>query len=604
MNVILLALVACVSPPDDPRAGIAEPAAPGVPPVAEPDPGTAPDPTVTEPAARPSVPVMGGTLLHPDGSALVFASDPEGDRLVALDVASNAVAWAVTVPAGATPFRLAANETTLFATLRDAASIALVDLGTREARVIPAGCPEPRGLAWDDARGELWLACASGELARFDADGSALGSFRIDADLRDVVALPDAIYVSRMRTAEVIGVDRESGAILSRRAPAGMALDRPDGTTVDYAARVGWRLEADPEGTGVVLAHQEHSLTTIPSTGPTGSAAYYGPPPEDPDQPCGSVVLTALSWFPSGGPVSTVALHTDPLPVDVAWSDTDDAWWVATAGSAGSGLAVVPPAEITTGCFTPGTGASARPVAIAFGPAGEQVVQTASPFGLAVDGRPADLGTATPTAPDADAVTASALFHDATPSGVACAGCHPEGQDDGHVWAFPEGPRRTQNLAGGLASTAPYHWNGEFADMTALLDTTLVFRMGGARVDAVGAAALLGWLDGVRPIARTDGATADQVARGAAIFYDPAYGCASCHAAAQLTTPEPAYVGTRGTFAVPSLVGVGSRGPWMHDGCAETLEDRFLDPFCGGTRHGGVVDPADVPDIVAFLNTL
>ena len=39
------------------------------------------------------------------------------------------------------------------------------------------------------------------------------------------------------------------------------------------------------------------------------------------------------------------------------------------------------------------------------------------------------------------------------------------------------------------------------------------------------------------------------------------------------------------TFKVPSLLGVGARAPFMHDGCAATLEDRF--GACGGgDRHG------------------
>ena len=40
-----------------------------------------------------------------------------------------------------------------------------------------------------------------------------------------------------------------------------------------------------------------------------------------------------------------------------------------------------------------------------------------------------------------------------------------------------------------------------------------------------------------------------------------------------------------GAFQVPSLVGIGTRGPFMHDGCAATLRDRF-NPACGGAQHG------------------
>jgi hypothetical protein len=49
------------------------------------------------------------------------------------------------------------------------------------------------------------------------------------------------------------------------------------------------------------------------------------------------------------------------------------------------------------------------------------------------------------------------LFHRATIAGLACASCHPAGEDDGHVWTFEElGPRRTQDLAAGLSSSEPF----------------------------------------------------------------------------------------------------------------------------------------------------
>jgi hypothetical protein len=52
------------------------------------------------------------------------------------------------------------------------------------------------------------------------------------------------------------------------------------------------------------------------------------------------------------------------------------------------------------------------------------------------------------------------LFH--TGRAIACASCHPEGGEDGHVWHFSGfGPRRTQSLQVGLAGTAPFHWAGD-----------------------------------------------------------------------------------------------------------------------------------------------
>jgi hypothetical protein len=65
-------------------------------------------------------------------------------------------------------------------------------------------------------------------------------------------------------------------------------------------------------------------------------------------------------------------------------------------------------------------------------------------------------------------------------------------------------------------------------------------------------------------------------------------------------------VGTGGEFQVPSLLGVGTRLPLMHDGCAETLRDRFDDPDCGGHDHGDTsqLSSSDVDALVTFLETL
>ena len=56
---------------------------------------------------------------------------------------------------------------------------------------------------------------------------------------------------------------------------------------------------------------------------------------------------------------------------------------------------------------------------------------------------------------------------------------------------------------------------------------------------------------------------------------------------------------------VPSLVGVGGRAPYMHDGCAATLRDRF--GACGGgDNHGHTsqLSDAELADLIAYLDSL
>ena len=84
-----------------------------------------------------------------------------------------------------------------------------------------------------------------------------------------------------------------------------------------------------------------------------------------------------------------------------------------------------------------------------------------------------------------------------------------------------------------------------------------------------------------------DGLDAAKVASGRAIFEDTAVGCTACHSGATYTDNKAHDVGTGGTFVAPTLVGVGSRAPLMHDGCAATLDDRFTNTECGGgDAHG------------------
>ncbi|MEI8257298.1 MAG: c-type cytochrome, partial [Deltaproteobacteria bacterium] len=93
--------------------------------------------------------------------------------------------------------------------------------------------------------------------------------------------------------------------------------------------------------------------------------------------------------------------------------------------------------------------------------------------------------------------------------------------------------------------------------------------------------------------------------RGRALFQDTTVACASCHVAPLFTNNASMDVGTGGTFQVPSLRGLRWRAPFMHDGCAPTLRDRFGP--CGGREahgHTAALTPAQLDDLVAYMETL
>jgi cytochrome c peroxidase len=97
------------------------------------------------------------------------------------------------------------------------------------------------------------------------------------------------------------------------------------------------------------------------------------------------------------------------------------------------------------------------------------------------------------------------------------------------------------------------------------------------------------------------------VARGQSLFSDPKVACATCHADALLTNNTTVDVGTGQPLQVPSLRGLSWRAPFMHNGCAPTLADRFSSAACGGgDKHGATstLTAAQLGDLTAYLESL
>jgi cytochrome c peroxidase len=107
------------------------------------------------------------------------------------------------------------------------------------------------------------------------------------------------------------------------------------------------------------------------------------------------------------------------------------------------------------------------------------------------------------------------------------------------------------------------------------------------------------------PVVAGPALDAAAVARGKALFESSSTECATCHAGEQLTRSGAFDVGTGKPFQVPSLVGIRNRAPFMHDGCAETLADRF-DESCGGDKHGKIdqLSQSDINDLVTYMLSL
>jgi hypothetical protein len=196
------------------------------------------------------------------------------------------------------------------------------------------------------------------------------------------------------------------------------------------------------------------------------------------------------------------------------------------------------------------------------------------------------------------------IFHALGGAPVACASCHPEGGDDGHVWILNKAPRRTPSLRGTIAGTAPYHWPGDEANFTALANDVYTHRMNGGMLAPDQMAAVEGWVDAIPAPPAPSWIDAASAQRGQVIFQRMDVGCPTCHLGAKFTNNLTLDVGTGGMFQVPPLIGVGWRTPLLHDGCAATIADRL--GKCATPKHGtvGGLSQQDLADLGMYLESL
>jgi len=418
----------------------------------------------------------------------------------------------------------------------------------------------------------------------------------LEDDLRDVVVTSDRMVVTRFRAAEVLVVDRADGRVLERRnAPA-----LSEGATT-LSSAVAWRAIALPGGEIAMLHQRESDGEVIPAPGGYGG---FGA--------CDGIVRSAITLFGSDTPAVGTTLASSSLPVDLAARvDASGALVSIAVVAAGNqngqrSVFVVTPQELRiAGCGGGGWVGSTHPlanaVAVSYLADGQLAVQTRAPSRLLIVDADARSSRAVSLGGDDTFDTGHAIFHTNAGANVACASCHPEGHEDGHVWRFSGlGPRRTPALHD-VAGSAPFHWEGDLPTIHALFNEVFVGRMNGQSLPETHSAALEGWLGHVRRPAPRGGDPA-RIASGRAVF-EGAGGCVACHSGARLSDGASHDVGTGRSFQTPTLLGVSARLPVMHDGCASTLRARF-EPACGGDRHGGALEGAALDDLVAYLESL
>lgn len=221
---------------------------------------------------------------------------------------------------------------------------------------------------------------------------------------------------------------------------------------------------------------------------------------------------------------------------------------------------------------------------------------------------------------------------------ISCAACHNDGDQDGRVWdftGFGEGLRNNISLRG-HATHGPPHWTGNFDEIqdfegqirsfagglglmsdsdfhTGTRDQPLGDPKAGVSADLDALAAYVTSLTtaGTSPNRSSNGTlTADAVA-GQQIFR--AQNCAACHDGARFTNSALNVFANIGTLKpssgqrlygpipgldVPTLRGLWSTAPYLHDGSAATLADAVR------AHQGVLLTDSDLSKVVSFLSQI
>jgi mono/diheme cytochrome c family protein len=189
--------------------------------------------------------------------------------------------------------------------------------------------------------------------------------------------------------------------------------------------------------------------------------------------------------------------------------------------------------------------------------------------------------------------------------GLACESCHPEARTDGLSWRIESKVLQTPLLAGRVAGTHPFKWDGGDKTLNDSLTNT-VRRLGGHGISPTEAKQLAAYLESLpaprTPTKRDEAA----VARGAKIFVNDMVGCVSCHGGENLADgrQHPLSHDIEATDT-PSLIGLSQSAPYFHDGSAATLEALLTDR---GSVHGmgrtSKLGQRQIADLVAYLESL
>lgn len=188
---------------------------------------------------------------------------------------------------------------------------------------------------------------------------------------------------------------------------------------------------------------------------------------------------------------------------------------------------------------------------------------------------------------------------------MACGSCHTEGRTDGLSWRIEGHNLQTPLLAGRVAGSHPFKWDGKDKDLPTSLTNT-VGRLGGSGLSPQEVQDLQAFLESLPQPVAPSAADADSIARGKTLFESEETACSACHTGPALADGVQHDLATNiGNVDTPSLIGLAHTAPYYHDGSARTLRALLTDKGSihdmGQTAH---LSDAEIGDLIAYLETL
>jgi len=610
------------------------------------------------PAPEPIFQHSSAIALTKDGRTL-YVANADSDSIGIIDLDRRALAREIALGAPVldadgtyTPqvmpraLALSSDEKTLYATGQRSGALYVIDLMSSTFRKIPV-CSEPIGVVTDDH--DVYVACSQDDaVARVDPKSKQVSLVATESEPWALAWSPDGLVATHFLTPRLSVID--TGAMKTKSIVHVPEIEPRDDRRLAHGIPRGFYDAAIRPKSGELWA--AHVLLGIDTA--------------QPNLDFESTIFPALTIAKSGAWSQTLSIDAPAVPgIDGAFGDivsgphamafTKDGAFALLADTSSEDVLIVDAQARTEKLLLrplPGH----QPEAIVLSPDEthayvwerntNDIVVVALEKNLSaahVEGAPIPTLSSDPMPPALR--LGQHIFNSAnsdelpitTNHWVSCASCHLEGRSDAVTWRFEEGPRDTPSNAGGMLATG---FLFRTADRVRVQDywRTINIEQGGAfdpndakvapLLDAVASYVNFAIPFPVPPTVTKP----DLAARGQLIC---AKQCASCHARPKLTdsgTGNP-MLDLSGTvllhdintcsaqtfvdvahkdiaghmrapcaFDTPTLRGISSSAPYLHDGSAPTLRDA-IDRILPGIG-APPLSSDDEDALVAFLRTL